>query len=337
MAENQAEFSYIDENLISTHLKCPICSSPYVNPVIRSDGSRSCRTCALLYDNENQLVPVTEFILLGMLDDLLVQCGQCEKKNIRRADFEKHSTFECPHRTVRCLAADLNCPWKGLEDNLERHLIECPFEPLRATLSPLLADTKFIKQELENLQKLSQTATIERRDSTEEMNREETQTLVNNFEQTRETTMLLNSRMDHFERMMDDLSKPSLPTLLTLPSVPSTDDFELLRVEFGQMKEFLVEQIDRNEKLDKEMKNLRMHYDQQRVELERLTSRVFELSNREVNENHHETMNDDQMGSFIHELESVKQQCYQQDIQIRLLARTRCVLPGQFSFFSIVF
>ena len=139
-------YHYTDEENISPYLKCPSCLQPFIDPVIKADGNRSCRCCASMDNADETLTAITELLLLDMLDDLRVNCIMCHQMNIRRKDLEHHTISDCLGRISPCSAADLNCPWKGKHMHLEQHIQICPFEALRAILSPLIVGTRRMEQ-----------------------------------------------------------------------------------------------------------------------------------------------------------------------------------------------
>ncbi|CAF2996991.1 unnamed protein product [Rotaria sp. Silwood2] len=163
----------MDESSIHQLLKCKLCSKPFVDPVSTQNGERFCRSCISQIirrdnpdessrtntDNENQLskiqslTPVTEGLVLEMLDSLLVRCGKCGISNIPRGRFNEHKNKECLKASTLCEAADIKCPWIGTREDLDQHLKECKFEPLRPALEEIFNE----HDQLKNLIKILET------------------------------------------------------------------------------------------------------------------------------------------------------------------------------------
>ncbi|CAF3424979.1 unnamed protein product [Rotaria sp. Silwood1] len=162
----------MDEPSIHALLKCKLCSKPFVEPVSTQNGERFCRSCISQilrrdqsHDNgttnitneyqsstKQNLIPVTEKLVLEMLDSLLVRCGKCGKTNLLRGQFDEHKNNECPKVTALCQAADIKCPWVGIRENLEEHLNECKFEPLRPALEEIFNEHNELKNRIKTLE-----------------------------------------------------------------------------------------------------------------------------------------------------------------------------------------
>ncbi|CAF2146872.1 unnamed protein product [Rotaria magnacalcarata] len=166
-------YVYMDESSIHSSLKCKFCSKPLIDPVKTPTGDQFCRECILRIlhreasdktdksytdinsssSKEQMLIPVTEPIVLLMLDALLVRCTACEKIDIARGEFNEHKRKHCLKSSTLCLAADLKCPWMGTRENLETHLQECKFEPLRPMLKEIFREHDQVKTRINNLDK----------------------------------------------------------------------------------------------------------------------------------------------------------------------------------------
>ncbi len=163
-------FTYMNEDSIERLLKCSICVKPFIDPVITRDNDRFCRRCVTEKLQADQspdfnrqssfienLIPIDESILLDMLDNLLVQCSECQQINIRRKQFQEHLITECPKRIALCKASDLKCPWNGSFEDLDNHVKTCTFELLRPILSEALqsriSSNEQQQQEIEQLKK----------------------------------------------------------------------------------------------------------------------------------------------------------------------------------------
>ncbi|CAM2730223.1 unnamed protein product [Rotaria socialis] len=101
----------------------------------------------------NDLIPITERIVLNMLDRLPVKCTVRGTMNIQRGSFEQHAAKFCSKLNVNCPAADLKCPWSGSNGQLQQHISICAFEQMR----PMVADIIKNKHQLkEQIQKMSE-------------------------------------------------------------------------------------------------------------------------------------------------------------------------------------
>ena len=60
----------------------------------------------------------------------------------------------CKRAVVPCKAADIKCPWKGAREQLEKHLEECVFEPLRPALEEIIMENKELKEKMAKLEDL---------------------------------------------------------------------------------------------------------------------------------------------------------------------------------------
>ena len=142
-------YVYMDRKTINPLLLCCFCKDPFIHPVTAEDQSRGCRSC--FTSKDGILTNITDFIVTEMLNGLLVQCPQCRQTNIRRDALEKHEKTTCRHAIVVCKAADIKCPWNGIREQLEGHLINCIFEPLRPALGELFMENKQLGEKIEKL------------------------------------------------------------------------------------------------------------------------------------------------------------------------------------------
>lgn len=156
------KYSYMDERSIHPVLKCKLCTRPFVDPVTTQTKDTYCRACILSIINRGrnqdsarvmQLTPVTEKLVLDMLDSLLVRCTKCGESNIMRGQLDEHENRACMQASVVCIAADLKCPWVGTRDELDDHLGQCQFQPLRSALGCIFIDHDQFKTRLENLER----------------------------------------------------------------------------------------------------------------------------------------------------------------------------------------
>lgn len=144
-------YVYMDRKIISPLLLCCICRDPFIDPVTAEDQRRGCRSC--FTPKDGTLTNIADFIVIEMLNSLLVQCTQCGQTNIRRDALEKHEKTDCRRAIVTCKAADIKCPWEGIREQLDDHLINCIFEPLRPVLGELVMENKLLREKIEKLER----------------------------------------------------------------------------------------------------------------------------------------------------------------------------------------
>jgi len=154
MLANDVGYEYIDEESINERLKCSICTMPFIEPVItncRLKRHTFCRRCIKEWIRHNPSCPscrdkivvkdlkvITESYLLDSLNELQVKCKYCGQTGLERAKFEEHQNRHCTKVLTLCPLADLQCPWKGPVDQVDKHLNSCVFKPL----SPLITHLK---------------------------------------------------------------------------------------------------------------------------------------------------------------------------------------------------
>ena len=157
-------FEYVNEETIHYSLKCCICNQPFVRPVSTNckkrhkfcrqcierwlEGHRTCPKCRQPLVAED-LVSITEDIVVDVLNELKVKCNGCGQKGIERGDFEEHRKRSCPMIAVSCKAQDIKCPWKGPQHELENHLRTCSFEVLRPLLTSLINENRELHKQLD--------------------------------------------------------------------------------------------------------------------------------------------------------------------------------------------
>ena len=100
-------YSYENEDEINVDLKCAICFEPFRSPFCNVNcGHTFCFQCLKTWFQQKQTCPIcrryfTKFIRMtdekrrNELNDLFVQCLQCNQKHIRRSQFGKHLISNC--------------------------------------------------------------------------------------------------------------------------------------------------------------------------------------------------------------------------------------------------
>jgi hypothetical protein len=163
-----ASYEYMDKASIDKDLNCEYCNNPLFDPLSTPCKHTFCRLCIETKIKKTggacakpkcknksialeDLTPVTERIVLNMLDRLLVRCTSCGAPNIQRGAFEKHATKLCPKATVNCSAADLKCPWNGSSDQLKQHIMICTYEQLRPILTEIIQDNRQLKEQIQQM------------------------------------------------------------------------------------------------------------------------------------------------------------------------------------------
>ncbi len=102
-----------------SHLMCPICHVPFVDPVVLECDHTFCESCLEEYragghdDHSNRCPTCRAFVLLhvrkasrliiNMCNEVRVKCPNedCEQ-TIPRGYIERHATKECPHERLQC-------------------------------------------------------------------------------------------------------------------------------------------------------------------------------------------------------------------------------------------
>ncbi len=165
-------YSYMDEESIHPLLICRFCSKPFVDPVSTQNGDCFCRSCIpyfLLQNSSHEnsrtdinseqqlskmqtLTPVTEKLILEMLDTLLVQCVKCGEINIKRGQLREHENQTCTQAPVLCRASEIKCSWMGTREKLNDHLEQCKFEQIRPALESIFDEHSELQDRIQHLQ-----------------------------------------------------------------------------------------------------------------------------------------------------------------------------------------
>ncbi len=151
-------FEYMNKTSIDPELICNICESPFNDPCCTSCDETFCRKCIMqwiqkgnsscphcrrsLSINNLRQVPRP---LQNMLDRLPVKCLICRQTKLERGNFDDHIQKVCPKMVVTCPSADIKCPWTGHRDQLNQHLVDCRFEPIRPVMIQLIAENGELK------------------------------------------------------------------------------------------------------------------------------------------------------------------------------------------------
>jgi hypothetical protein len=113
------EYEYTDVDSIPKYAICPKCKKVFNNPVSTQCSTRPqhrfCRLCAEESINHNHscpicnqslhiqdLTPITDGVLIDMLDELPVKCISCQQTGLERGNFNTHKNEVCPKTSVKC-------------------------------------------------------------------------------------------------------------------------------------------------------------------------------------------------------------------------------------------
>lgn len=165
MPNNRVQYDYIDTESINPELICSICSKPFIIPVSTPCDHTYCQDCIKRWiEKKNKPCPtcrqdiqsietctLVNRPLRNMLDRLAIKCLICGQIGLQRDQFDDHVNKTCPKIPISCTAADIKCTWTGLREDLDKHLLTCKFEPLRALLSPLITDNQRLNTEKQQL------------------------------------------------------------------------------------------------------------------------------------------------------------------------------------------
>lgn len=157
------DYQYVDSavDLQSSHLLCPICLRPAIEPVINSCGHLFCNSCLAAW-GEHKACPLCRqelrfdtccnaaHTLAAILDDLIVRCVYCNAL-MRRSAYVRHRGQQCSSATMlqlpsipnttrqqstsplaatafdaTCPAAEYGCKYTSVvNDDYEQHLLHC--------------------------------------------------------------------------------------------------------------------------------------------------------------------------------------------------------------------
>ncbi|CAF0791573.1 unnamed protein product [Adineta ricciae] len=159
-------YEYVNEESINHALKCTICDQPFIRPVSTNCKKKhkfcrhcieqwlkrnsSCPKCRQILHSED-LISITEDIVVDVLNELRVKCTACGQTGLERGDFNNHIKHSCPSIIVTCPASDIKCSWTGPRRQLDNHLKRCSYEPLRPLISSLVSENQALKEQVSQL------------------------------------------------------------------------------------------------------------------------------------------------------------------------------------------
>ncbi|CAF3671934.1 unnamed protein product [Rotaria sp. Silwood1] len=157
-------YDYMKESSVNEHVLCPICSHPFIDPVVTPcdhtfckacikhwlDKKSECYTCRKGGISSKVLHPASRSVI-QMLDKILVRCLACDEEKIPRGEFTSHLENHCVYHPQKCIASDLKCPWVGLRNQIKSHQAVCVFEMLRPALEDIMTRLQAIEKENKTL------------------------------------------------------------------------------------------------------------------------------------------------------------------------------------------
>lgn len=208
---------YVDEHLISKHLKCIICTLPYVKPITHSAcGNVFCANCVSSIQSDlcpccrkplkNKALLSANVPLRGMLDELRIKCPSCYCE-MRRDQLPMHTSNGCSPSalcTQSCGKLILhNYQAEHSELHCEQTILQCPAEDIGCTVQCNRIDMESHKSQCKLLvTKYALTALRDRIDSMDNT---------------------IKSKNDEIQSLRTQLINPALPSVKPVqPSTTST-------------------------------------------------------------------------------------------------------------------
>ena len=170
------KYIYINDDSISSHLKCTICTNVFINPVVHttclntfcsscvdewcSKGNTTCVLCRSDITQPSNTRSAAPLCINGMIDDLLIQCIKCDTQMkqsmytshqcmiqqlcpnlcatlVHNNHMSEHIMNHCTNSTIQCPANVLQCTWSGYRAELQSHIQSCTYYTTYHKLSGL--------------------------------------------------------------------------------------------------------------------------------------------------------------------------------------------------------
>jgi len=159
----KAMYEYMDIASVDAELICKICHSPFTEPQYTPCEETFCLECITKWiETQNSCYTCQESLsvnaltqanrtIRNMLDRIRVKCIACEQTELRRGTFADHVEKVCPKTIVFCSSADIKCPWAGQRVELDQHLLNCRFEPMRPGITQFITENKQLKEQVSQL------------------------------------------------------------------------------------------------------------------------------------------------------------------------------------------
>ena len=288
----------MQEDKTNPLLKCSICSKPAFEPVTTSDHNIACRACV----TSDCARPVTEKIILEMLDDIRVECLKCHEKNIRRGNYNQHKNHQCVQRIVVCKAVDLKCPWTGKYIELDQHVRTCSFEMLRPVFTEIFSS-------LNKRTNDQQQPPDEYRKECEELRKEVEHLRTQRMELQEAIYQIANQAATSSNTQIGELHQEE---------IKRTNELE---AEVQRLRRLFLQQVTIWNKFQTEFEQFKQSTNQN-TEIEQLQIEIQQLSEQMV------AIPPPTVDNST-EITNMKQLLDQHDIQIKLLARKKCLISRE--------
>ena len=136
----------------------PPCGHFFCGECLSSQSYTTCPVC-----EGSVLTPLS---LKNILKRRRVSCSDCGQMAIPEENLAEHTRRTCPKTTVNCLAAATKCPWTGLQEQLDTHLVTCSFYSLERLVSQLRTENHRLRDQLNRLKEQTE---LQHRSRTEEI------------------------------------------------------------------------------------------------------------------------------------------------------------------------
>lgn len=252
------------------------------------------RFCRLcaIEHNITDFTSIEDLLVLGLLNNLSVICPDCQQTNLRRINLLQHLRSECSKRIVFCKASDLKCPWKGLCDEYDNHVNQCTFEILR----PILSERIDYKKQFDDYQ----TDMIEQK---------------NEINQLKEKLLQYEDRLDKIQK--------GLKVFFDL-NLQQKYRYDKFQKDLQQIQEQCQGQTEVSSLLN-DFQQIKKEFDQFQLELKK-------FEELELNSNKQIKQLENQYKQQVTQILHIRQESDQHQVQIRLLAKRKCVVPSKYFF-----
>ncbi|CAF3181251.1 unnamed protein product [Rotaria sp. Silwood2] len=150
--------SFMDDISVDVNFICWICKEKFKDPYTTSCDHTFCRACLTQSTLTNcptcqQSISTDDLkqatlIVRNMIERRRVICSNCSQSGIPEENIDEHIQRTCPKTIISCPAANVKCPWKGPRDQLDDHLIMCPFNGIHSTFIQLKSEYQRLTEQL---------------------------------------------------------------------------------------------------------------------------------------------------------------------------------------------
>jgi predicted nuclease with TOPRIM domain len=296
------EYEYEDEEAISRHLKCPLCSKPFVCPVsVRCKNKQQtfCRNCIEERINRNHscpicdrnlnvqnLIPVTNEIVTHMLDDLSIKCPDCGRTRLKRGSFADHKNNMCASSDIS--STRIRVPNQFSDDlNDENQQLKAQINQQQSEIGTLQDKNQQLRIQLDQQYTETEKFESENQRLTIELNQQQTRvdTLEKKNQQLTTRIDEQKTEIEKFEnenqqlKLQLDRQKRQIETLLS--------ENEKLKARIDQQQTQIDEQNTKigtlesnNQQLTTQVNELQDKITQQEHEMERFRNTIAQLEAR---------------------------------------------------------